>query len=464
MKSSKAVATFIKHDAIMQRCSDKTLLQQISKQEISQLIRYIMGEEPQNRLAKLPIGTCTRFDKRTLGAKDRPESDFQPTRDQLLAYKAYYAQKPLLPRTIIAMRKTETVTHVYILLGCKLSDAYAGFPGAESKNRQLKQSGAFKHKTNVLFISISENINEIEVELKAITKMKKGITSYMDWLKVSRHAALIQHTLAQYCDGIMDCLALTLDDTFTDKNMYIVSELGHELLEIVHSNLLKDSADKMQIIKGICRALCFLHRFRIVHLDIKPENIIIESQKRPKLIDFDFIAESGKSTALRGTKEYMPIYFLGAPNFIERPVSTYFKSTLRLNDEEKLQLYKSCYYGGIISDIWAFGVLLFEVYNQYNIDTPKAREALNSYQYSSNAVEKAMFQILCPASKDCYLLATDEQLRQDASKPLSERTFLSLEKLHLLLFGHEYIVDEAVVKELQPQMQELFAMRPKASF
>jgi len=41
-----------------------------------------------------------------------------------------------------------------------------------------------------------------------------------------------------------------------------------------------------QIIKGNCKGLWYLHRNHIVHLDLKPDNILLDDNMVPKIADF----------------------------------------------------------------------------------------------------------------------------------------------------------------------------------
>ena len=43
---------------------------------------------------------------------------------------------------------------------------------------------------------------------------------------------------------------------------------------------------RYQIIKGICEGLCYLHKKRILHLDLKPDNILMNDQMVPEITDF----------------------------------------------------------------------------------------------------------------------------------------------------------------------------------
>lgn len=59
-------------------------------------------------------------------------------------------------------------------------------------------------------------------------------------------------------------------------------------------------------------AIYFLHQHNVVHGDMKPDNIIVDSNNRLKLIDFAYahIMESleaqRRPLKIRGTRVYMP--------------------------------------------------------------------------------------------------------------------------------------------------------------
>ncbi|XP_066575235.1 aurora kinase A [Amia ocellicauda] len=72
---------------------------------------------------------------------------------------------------------------------------------------------------------------------------------------------------------------------------------------------------KATIITGMCQGLTYLHQKRIVHQDLKPDNIMIEyGSNRPVLIDFGvakILYAGGISTAPNiGNEAYAPIEVL----------------------------------------------------------------------------------------------------------------------------------------------------------
>jgi hypothetical protein len=46
------------------------------------------------------------------------------------------------------------------------------------------------------------------------------------------------------------------------------------------------SGDRLQLFKGICEAVAYLHEHGIVHGDLKPSNVIVRGDGTPKLVDF----------------------------------------------------------------------------------------------------------------------------------------------------------------------------------
>ena len=85
--------------------------------------------------------------------------------------------------------------------------------------------------------------------------------------------------------------------------------------------------------KQILESLEYLNRCKILHFDIKPENILIDSELNPRLIDFSVscsFAEYNKNDVVKfpfvGTSKYI------APEIIKR-------SEMTIKDGEKIDLY-----------------------------------------------------------------------------------------------------------------------------
>jgi len=50
--------------------------------------------------------------------------------------------------------------------------------------------------------------------------------------------------------------------------------------------LIPEWREHHEIIKGICEGLHYLHEIQILHLDLKPANILLEDNMVPKIADF----------------------------------------------------------------------------------------------------------------------------------------------------------------------------------
>lgn len=92
-------------------------------------------------------------------------------------------------------------------------------------------------------------------------------------------------------------------------------------------------SDVKIIFKQLAEGLDYIHRNNVVHRDLKLENILLDSDKNVKIIDFGFSAETQKNKPMNifcGTPSYM------APELVTRK-----------------------YYFGHLVDIWALGISLY---------------------------------------------------------------------------------------------------------
>jgi serine/threonine-protein kinase len=153
----------------------------------------------------------------------------------------------------------------------------------------------------------------------------------------ARNASRITHP------NIVDVFDLGQDAT--DQSLYMVQELltGQTLRQYCAEHPRLSVAEVAEILRPIMEALAAAHEMGIVHRDVKPENIILSTdrtgQRVPKLIDF------GVSKLTEG----------GLPSLLQtgRAVGT----PLYMSPE---QLHADKLIDGR-TDVWAMGVVLFEV-------------------------------------------------------------------------------------------------------
>jgi eukaryotic-like serine/threonine-protein kinase len=118
---------------------------------------------------------------------------------------------------------------------------------------------------------------------------------------------------------------------------YIVMEflVGEDLRHAIRDGHTGDLANKLRIAKDVARALEYVHSKKIVHRDIKPDNVHIDASGKVKLMDFGIARAEGLSLTRAG-------FALGTPY--------YMAPELVLGQTATDQV-----------DIYAFGILLFEL-------------------------------------------------------------------------------------------------------
>ena len=106
---------------------------------------------------------------------------------------------------------------------------------------------------------------------------------------------------------------------------------GRSLRSILRSEKTFSEEKCTQILRPVLEALAYIHSLNISHRDIKLENIMLDSEGNPKIIDFGFSIHSSKRLKTYcGTLPYMP------PEMVNK------------RD-----------YKGPSVDMWAFGVLMY---------------------------------------------------------------------------------------------------------
>ncbi|KAG1148858.1 hypothetical protein G6F38_003191 [Rhizopus arrhizus] len=157
-------------------------------------------------------------------------------------------------------------------------------------------------------------------------------------------------------------------DYFEDDDHYYIVMEYHETMDLfdyIEYNERVDESNVRKIFKQLALAVQHLHSHRIVHRDIKDENVVLDKELNVQLIDF------GSAAYLKHCKKY--------ENFV---------GTLDYAAPEILQGQT---YSGKPQDVWALGILLFTlIYREnpfYDIDEIMSRELRIPFVLSNDSVD-----------------------------------------------------------------------------
>ena len=160
--------------------------------------------------------------------------------------------------------------------------------------KQIARGGS-----GVVYQAYDENLWR-QVALKLIFKSAKdGDDKYEETLREARASAMLIHP------NIVQIYSLSEDM----GQPYIVMELvdGGSVTSRIKADNLQQS-DAIRIARDAARGLAEAHRLKVVHGDIKPENILLTRDGVAKLIDFGLAVRSKKDKGdgkIRGTPYYI---------------------------------------------------------------------------------------------------------------------------------------------------------------
>ncbi|RIA96871.1 kinase-like domain-containing protein [Glomus cerebriforme] len=158
-------------------------------------------------------------------------------------------------------------------------------------------------------------------------------------------------------------------DYFEDDNYYYIEMglhgVGMDLFDYIELNTTMPEAEIKSIFRQVARAIQHLHQNKIVHRDIKDENVILDEDGNVQLIDF------GSSAYIKNGRKFDT--FCGTIDYAAPEVLTGKK------------------YSGPPQDIWALGILLYTlIYKEnpfYNIDEIIARDLRIPYILSEGSID-----------------------------------------------------------------------------
>lgn len=132
-------------------------------------------------------------------------------------------------------------------------------------------------------------------------------------------------------------IILMLDSFETSHDFCVVTEFAQgELFEILEDDRSLPEAEVRKIAKQLVQSLNYLHSNRIIHRDMKPQNILISANGLVKLCDFGFARAMSSNTIVLTSIKGTPLYM--APELVQE---------LPYNHT---------------ADLWSLGVILYELF------------------------------------------------------------------------------------------------------
>ena len=91
-------------------------------------------------------------------------------------------------------------------------------------------------------------------------------------------------------------IARLIDGGRTDHGPYLVMEyVDGEAIDIYAASLRLSTIERLQLFLKVCEAVEYAHRKQVIHRDIKPGNILVNSEGEPKLLDFGIAKLVGRA-------------------------------------------------------------------------------------------------------------------------------------------------------------------------
>ncbi|XP_066317357.1 uncharacterized protein [Miscanthus floridulus] len=190
-----------------------------------------------------------------------------------------------------------------------------------SEERKLGEGGY-----GVVFKGVRENGEEIAVKM-----LRRDYSGFDDkqFQKEFYNLKMLQHqNIVRFVGYCYETQHIPFD--YNGKQIFADQTFGALCFEYLHNGSLGkhlsnechglDWYTRYKIIKGACEGLKYIHQEHMYHLDLKPDNILLDKEMVPKLADFGLSRIVGKEVTNTitqsplGTLGYMP------PEFIDRKI------------------------------------------------------------------------------------------------------------------------------------------------
>lgn len=173
-----------------------------------------------------------------------------------------------------------------------------------------------------------------------------------------------------------------------------------------------DKKTKLEIFRDLCEILKEIHSKKLIHRDIKPDNVMIEPGNKPRLIDFGVSKIASKTSTFTkvqmGTTPYMApeMFDVDEESVSEKPVpvSTY-------------------------SDIWSFGCMISEVFSGIKPWHKNKQQNLTEIYITSRLSSRAKFPIPAEIDEDVKELIERATAIDHLERPKAEDLKEMIDKL-----------------------------------
>ncbi|RZC42531.1 serine/threonine-protein kinase fused-like [Asbolus verrucosus] len=226
-----------------------------------------------------------------------------------------------------------------------------------------------------------------------------------------------------------------LDSFETPSEIVVVTEFAHkELNTILGKEGYLSEERAIPIIWDLVSALNYLHSHRVLHRDLKPQNILIDSKNRAKLCDFGFARNMSTGTHVLTSIKGTPLYM--APELIE----------------EQPYDYKA--------DLWSLGCIIHEQIQWPTFVSDNCITFLKGLLQKDPAKRINWDEILNHRLVKGHILICDDSTNMPLTRALSDKTLQVKEqqrndnKFNFIEENHPIETEEWIVF-LQKSMEEV---------